>query len=80
MNQILSNIQKAVDESVLLFTQKVSEKYDIDQNELYVLWKQTCSNDEMNNDEIGNNNEVKKRKITTPIKKRRSMKKSLFHY
>ena len=77
MNQILSNIQKAVDESVLLFTQKVSEKYDIDQNELYALWKQTCSNDEMNNDEmnndemnndeIGNDNEVKKRKITKKI-------------
>ena len=30
MNQILSNIQKVVDDSVLLFTLKVSEKYNVE--------------------------------------------------
>ena len=45
MNQILSNIQKVVDDSVLLFTLKVSEKYNVDQNDLYNLWKELCGND-----------------------------------
>ena len=63
MNQILSNIQKVVDDSVLLFTLKVSEKYNVDQNELYDLWKEMCGNDDGND----SGNEVKKlnkRKIT----------------
>ena len=41
MNQILSNIKKIVDDSVRLFTQEISEKYNIDQIDLYDLWKQT---------------------------------------
>ena len=61
MNQILSNIKKIVDDSVRLFTQEISEKYNIDQNDLYDLWKQTRGNDD-----IGDENEIeqKPRKIT----------------
>ena len=61
MNQILSNIKKIVDDSVRLFTQEISEKYNIDQNDLYDLWKHTRGNDD-----IGDENEIeqKPRKIT----------------
>ena len=78
MNQILSNIQKVVDDSVLLFTLKVSEKYNVDQNELYDLWKEMCGNDDGND----SGNEVKKinkRKITkkkTPTSKKEKVVKS----
>lgn len=78
MNQILSNIQKVVDDSVLLFTLKVSEKYNVDQNELYDLWKEMCGNDDGND----SGNEVKKlskRKITkkkTPKSKKEKVVKS----
>jgi len=65
MNQILSNIQKVVDDSVLLFTLKVSEKYNVDQNELYDLWKEMCGNDDCNMDDVvkQNKRQIKKKKI-----------------
>ena len=77
MNQILSNIQKVVDNSVLLFTLKVSEKYNVDQNELYNLWKEMCGNDDGND----SGNEAKKpskRKIKkkTPKSKKEKVVKS----
>ena len=77
MNQILSNIQKVVDDSVLLFTLKVSEKYNVDQNELYNLWKEMCGNDDGND----SGNEAKKpskRKIKkkTPKSKKEKVVKS----
>ena len=62
MNQILSNIQKVVDDSVLLFTLKVSEKYNVDQNELYNLWKEMCGDD--GNDSGNGLKKLNKRKIT----------------
>ena len=79
MNQILSNIQKVVDDSVLLFTLKVSEKYNVDQNDLYNLWKELCGND--GNDENDSGDEIKKpskRKIKkkTPKSKKEKVVKS----
>ena len=54
-----------------MFTQEISEKYNIDQNDLYDLWKQTRGNDNIGNDNIGNDDigdeneiEQKPRKIT----------------
>ena len=77
MNQILSNIQKVVDDSVLLFTLKVSEKYNVDQNELYNLWKEMCGNDDDND----SGNEAKKpgkrkMKKKTPKSKKEKVVKS----
>ena len=75
MNQILSNIQKVVDDSVLLFTLKVSEKYNVNQNELYDLWKEMCGND--NGNDCGN--EAKPRKVIkkkTPKSKKEKVVKS----
>jgi hypothetical protein len=77
MNQILSNIQKVVDDSVLLFTLKVSEKYNVDQNELYNLWKEMCGNDDGND----SGNEAKKpgkrkMKKKTPKSKKEKVVKS----
>lgn len=77
MNQILSNIQKVVDDSVLLFTLKVSEKYNVDQNELYDLWKEMCGNDDGND----SGNEAKKpgkrkMKKKTPKSKKEKVVKS----
>ena len=77
MNQILSNIQKVVDNSVLLFTLKVSEKYNVDQNELYNLWKEMCGNDDGND----SGNEAKKpskrkMKKKTPKSKKEKVVKS----
>ena len=77
MNQILSNIQKVVDESVLLFTLKVSEKYNVDQSELYNLWKEMCGNDDGND----SGNEAKKpgkrkMKKKTPKSKKEKVVKS----
>ena len=78
MNQILSNIQKVVDDSVLLFTLKVSEKYNVDQNELYNLWKEMCENDDGNNS--GNKGKKpSKRKVIkkkTPKSKKEKVVKS----
>lgn len=78
MNQILSNIQKVVDDSVLLFTLKVSEKYNVDQNELYNLWKEMCGDDD-GNDSGNEVNKLNKRKITkkkTPKSKKEKVVKS----
>jgi hypothetical protein len=77
MNQILSNIQKVVDDSVLLFTLKVSEKYNVDQNELYNLWKEMCGNDDCN-DSVNEAKKLSKRKMKkkTPISKKEKVVKS----
>ena len=80
MNQILSNIQKVVDDSVLLFTLKVSEKYNVDQNDLYNLWKELCGNDGNDSgDEMKKKpNKPNKRKIKkkTPQAKKEKVVKS----
>lgn len=71
MNQIISNIQKVVDDSVLLFTLKISEKYNVDQNELYNLWKEMCGND----DGKDSGNKAKKPSKRKVIKKKKPKSK-----
>ena len=79
MNQILSNIQKVVDDSVLLFTLKVSEKYNVDQNELYDLWKEMCGNDDGNDsgNEAKKSGKRKMKKKTPKSKKEKVVKSPL---
>ena len=78
MNQILSNIQKVVDDSVLLFTLKVSEKYNVDQNDLYNLWKELCGNDGNDSgDEIKKPSKRKIKKKTPKPKKEKVVKSPL---
>ncbi len=79
MNQILSNIQKVVDDSVLLFTLKVSEKYNVDQNELYNLWKEMCGNDDGNDsgNEAKKSSKRKMKKKTPKSKKEKVVKSPL---
>mgnify|MGYP000187934885 FL=1 len=74
MNQILSNIQKVVDDSVLLFTLKVSEKYDVDQNDLYNIWKEICNDN--NENEVADKKPNRRKLKKIPTSKKENSNKS----